>query len=183
VFDDLAVRRNFSAAPSSSRSCHWQSWRCHPNLTCSKCRYRRRTRPTGGRSAMTAGMESNDSTMFSQAATTTALIQPAFYPELPFTSKRPPEQVLDAGGRGVAEVAHRMVQVSGGPADAGLAHAAADGSGRCSGQRCVRPLVAERLRGATSPLSVPTFSRQSASALCGPTRRTCWWGRPTRCRG
>ncbi|MEU4607648.1 AAA family ATPase [Kribbella sp. NPDC023972] len=57
---------------------------------------------------------------------TTALIQPAFYPELPFTSKRPAEQVLDAGGRVLAEVAHRMVQVSGGPADAGLAHAAAD---------------------------------------------------------
>lgn len=57
---------------------------------------------------------------------TTALIQPAFYPDLPFTSKRPVEQILDAAGTGLPEVAHRLVRVNGGPADAGLAHAAAD---------------------------------------------------------
>ncbi|MFD7161403.1 AAA family ATPase [Kribbella sp. NPDC059898] len=57
---------------------------------------------------------------------TTALIQPVFYSDLPFTSKRPDEKVIDPSGVSVPEVAHRLVPVTGGIGDAGLADAAVD---------------------------------------------------------
>jgi energy-coupling factor transporter ATP-binding protein EcfA2 len=50
---------------------------------------------------------------------TTALIQPAFYPELPFTSRRPPEHITGPAGL-LPELAHRAVTTTAGPADAAL---------------------------------------------------------------
>jgi len=58
-------------------------------------------------------------------ADTTALIQPLFYPDLPFTSRRPPEHLTDAGGVLLPELAHRPVTVSGGPSDPALETACA----------------------------------------------------------
>lgn len=57
---------------------------------------------------------------------TTALIQPAFYPDLPFTSKRPPEHITDANGAVLPELAHQMVAAAGGPNDPDLTRACAD---------------------------------------------------------
>lgn len=56
---------------------------------------------------------------------TTALIQPAFYPDLPFTSKRPPEHIADSSGTGLPELAHRLVPAAGGPNDPDLTTACA----------------------------------------------------------
>lgn len=56
---------------------------------------------------------------------TTALIQPAFYPDLPFTSKRPPEHITDATGAALPELAHRAVAAAGGPNDPDLTAACA----------------------------------------------------------
>ena len=56
---------------------------------------------------------------------TTALIGPLFYPDLPFTSRRPPEHLTDAGGVLLPELAHRSVTVSGGPSDPALVTACA----------------------------------------------------------
>lgn len=53
-------------------------------------------------------------------AETTALIQPVFYPDLPFTSRRPPEHLCGASGSVVPELAHRVVAVSGGASDPAL---------------------------------------------------------------
>ena len=55
---------------------------------------------------------------------TTALIGPLFYPDLPFTSRRPPERLTDAGAV-VPELAHRLVTVCGGPSDPVLVTACA----------------------------------------------------------
>ena len=57
---------------------------------------------------------------------TTALIQPAFYPTLPFTSKRPPEHITSTGGDRLPELAHRLVAALGGPSDPALPTACAD---------------------------------------------------------
>lgn len=46
---------------------------------------------------------------------TTALIQPAFYPTLPFTSRRPPEHLTDPDGTTRPEVMARPTQVTDGP--------------------------------------------------------------------
>ena len=54
-------------------------------------------------------------------ARTTALIQPLFYPGLPFTSRRPPEHLTDSSGPDLPELAHRPVRVIGGPTDPVLA--------------------------------------------------------------
>ncbi|MEN3124022.1 AAA family ATPase [Janibacter sp. LM] len=56
---------------------------------------------------------------------TTALIQPAFYPDLPFTSKRPPEHVT-AHGEHLPEVTHHATPTTAGPADPALINAVAD---------------------------------------------------------
>lgn len=45
---------------------------------------------------------------------TTALVQTAFYPDLPFTSRRPGEFV-SLGGAALPELAHRVIQASDGP--------------------------------------------------------------------
>ena len=55
---------------------------------------------------------------------TTALVQPVFYPDLPFTSKRPPESVTLAG-RVLPELTARAVAVTQGPEDPALIGAAA----------------------------------------------------------
>lgn len=57
---------------------------------------------------------------------TTRLIQPAFYPGLPFTSKRPPEHLTGADGSVLPEVAHRPTQPSAGPSDPLLTAACAE---------------------------------------------------------
>lgn len=55
---------------------------------------------------------------------TTALIQPVFYPDLPFTSRRPPEH-LTLDGNALPELAHTPVAATNGPTDPALAHACA----------------------------------------------------------
>jgi len=57
---------------------------------------------------------------------TTALIQPAFYPGLPFTSRRPPEHLTGDDGQPLPEIAHHLVAVTGGPGDPALTVACAD---------------------------------------------------------
>lgn len=57
---------------------------------------------------------------------TTALIQPAFYPAMPFTSRRPPEHLTGPDGGALPELTHRPVAVTGGPGDPGLTAACAD---------------------------------------------------------
>jgi AAA domain-containing protein len=57
---------------------------------------------------------------------TTALIQPVFYPDLPFTSRRPDEYLVDAAGQRMPEVAAHRVQACGGPGDPVLVTACAD---------------------------------------------------------
>lgn len=57
---------------------------------------------------------------------TTALIQPAFYPSLPFTSRRPPEHISDQDGRVLPELAHQVIAAPGGPSDPALTAACAD---------------------------------------------------------
>src|SRR5690606_39034337 len=57
---------------------------------------------------------------------TTALIQPAFYPDLPFTSRRPHEHLTGADGHRLPEIAARSVTASGGTGDPALIGACAD---------------------------------------------------------
>jgi len=57
---------------------------------------------------------------------TTALIQPAFYPDLPFTSRRPPEHLTDADGHRIPELTARTVTSTAGPGDPALTSACAD---------------------------------------------------------
>jgi len=47
---------------------------------------------------------------------TTAIVQPAYYPHLPFASKRPPEHLAGPSGQ-LPEIAHRPVPAPGGPDD------------------------------------------------------------------
>ncbi len=56
---------------------------------------------------------------------TTALIQPAFYPDLPFTSRRPPEHLTDAHGDLLPEVIGHPVTANAGPGDPALTSACA----------------------------------------------------------
>lgn len=55
---------------------------------------------------------------------TTALIQPAFYPDLPFTSKRPPEH-MSLTGQVLPELTHTVVASTAGPGDPALTGACA----------------------------------------------------------
>lgn len=68
---------------------------------------------------------------------TTALIQPAFYPALPFTSRRPPEHIESQAGESLAEISNQLVKVSGGSGDPIL-------TGRCAER--VRELIGHRLQ-------------------------------------
>lgn len=77
---------------------------------------------------------------------TTALIQPAFYPALPFTSKRPPEHIaLD--GTTLTEITHRTVTATAGHGDPTLTRACADRTrtllrdGELTDHSGTRPLV------------------------------------------
>lgn len=56
---------------------------------------------------------------------TTALIQPVFYPSLPFTSRRPDEYLSSSAGSRLPEVVAHPVTVAGGPGDPGLINACA----------------------------------------------------------
>lgn len=56
---------------------------------------------------------------------TTALIQPAFYPDLAFTSRRPPEHLTSDTGTDLPEIAHQQVTVTAGPGDPALVTACA----------------------------------------------------------
>ncbi|MFE5309912.1 AAA family ATPase [Isoptericola sp. NPDC056605] len=56
---------------------------------------------------------------------TTALIQPAFYPDLPFTSRRPPEHLTDAHGDRLPEITGHAVTANAGPGDPALTNACA----------------------------------------------------------
>jgi hypothetical protein len=76
---------------------------------------------------------------------TTALVQPAYYPHLPFESLRPPEHVIGPHGA-LPEIAHRPVPAPGGPDDPVLTAA-------CAGR--VRELLdghALRIPGGQRPL-------------------------------
>lgn len=57
---------------------------------------------------------------------TTALIQPVFYPDLPFTSRRPDEFLVGSDGERMPELAAHMVNATGGPGDPALVGACAD---------------------------------------------------------
>jgi hypothetical protein len=56
---------------------------------------------------------------------TTSLVQSRFYPQLPFTSRRPPEH-LSRRGTALPELAHRRVRVVNGATDAALIRAAVE---------------------------------------------------------
>lgn len=58
--------------------------------------------------------------------TTTALIQPAFYPDLPFSSRRPPEHLNTASGTALPELSTQPVTGTAGPTDPAFTHACAD---------------------------------------------------------
>jgi hypothetical protein len=57
---------------------------------------------------------------------TTRLIQPRFYPDMPFTSRRPPEHLTTASGDPLPEVTSRAVTASSGPGDPNLTGTCAD---------------------------------------------------------
>ena len=59
-------------------------------------------------------------------AATTRLIQPVFYPILPFTSRRPDEHLSDPNGHQLAEVTATPVTGSAGPGDPAFTHTCAD---------------------------------------------------------
>jgi AAA domain len=56
---------------------------------------------------------------------TTALVQPVFYPSLPFTSRRPAERITGPAGA-VPEIAHQAITTTAGPGDPLLPIACAD---------------------------------------------------------
>lgn len=81
---------------------------------------------------------------------TTALIQPAFYPDLPFTSRRPPEHLADPDGSALPEIAHQPLTVTAGPGDPALVAACAERARALLGAtvttvRGTRPVTAEDL--------------------------------------
>lgn len=57
---------------------------------------------------------------------TTAIVQPVFYPALPFESRRPDEYLTGAPGERLPEIAAHPVPVTAGPCDAALVGACAD---------------------------------------------------------
>ncbi len=57
---------------------------------------------------------------------TSALVQPAFYPSLPFASRRPPEHLSTTTGTPLPEVTHHPITVTAGPGDPALIRACAD---------------------------------------------------------
>lgn len=58
--------------------------------------------------------------------TTTALIQPVFYPDLPFTSRRPAEHLAAPDGTPLPEVTTHSIPVTAGPGDRTLTGTCAD---------------------------------------------------------
>lgn len=57
---------------------------------------------------------------------TTQLVQPIFYPRLPFESRRPDEHLTSPAGTIVEEITTTLVPVTGGPGDPSLVEACAD---------------------------------------------------------
>jgi len=70
---------------------------------------------------------------------TTALIQPVFYPDLPFTSRRPDEFVKGDDGDRLPEIVAHRVRVAGGPGDPALVGACADLARGLLGRAMVTP--------------------------------------------
>lgn len=90
---------------------------------------------------------------------TTALVQPAFYADLPFTSRRPPEHISDAAAP-LPEVAHHLVTAHGGPGDPALAHACADRA---------RALIATDL---TTPNGIRPLTAQDIAVVTSHVNQT-----------
>ncbi len=61
---------------------------------------------------------------------TTALVQPTFYPDLPFTSRRPPEHLATPDGDPLPEISTQTVTTTAGPSDPALVHACSDAARR-----------------------------------------------------
>ena len=101
---------------------------------------------------------------------TTALIQPAFYAELPFTSARPPRHI-QLGETMLPELSVQLVSTLAGPGDPGLAAAAAARVRDCSAApRVVDADGNERhLQATTLPSSRRMSSRRVPSPRGSPT--------------
>jgi hypothetical protein len=95
---------------------------------------------------------------------TTALIQPAFYADLPFVSARPPRHVLLAG-RALPELSPRLVPTRAGPGDPGLAAAAADRVRELLADGLVVDEAGTRRALASGDLAVITPHVEQASAV------------------
>lgn len=93
---------------------------------------------------------------------TTSLVQPAFYPDLPFTSRRPPEHLTDDAGSPVPEVAHRIVTVNGGQGDPALTHACADRAQALVGAVLTTPDGTRELTAADVGVVTPHVNQASA---------------------
>lgn len=81
---------------------------------------------------------------------TTSLIQPVFYPNLPFTTRRPDEHLSDPHGHRLPEVTTHSLAGAAGPGDPAFAHACADRARDLLGhalttQDGIRPIVAADL--------------------------------------
>ena len=103
---------------------------------------------------------------------TTALIQPAFYPDLPFTSRRPPEHLADRDGTPLPEIAHRPVAVTAGPGDPVLVAACADRTralldSTVTTEQGTRPVVAEDLAVVCAHVTQAAAVRATLADLAG----------------
>ncbi len=87
-------------------------------------------------------------------ADTTALIQPAFYPGLPFTSRRPPEHLTTSGGQQTPEVTYRPLTCPSGPTDPNLLTACANR---------VRELLTHSL---TTPTDTRPLRPEDVAVIC-----------------
>jgi hypothetical protein len=94
---------------------------------------------------------------------TTRLIQPVFYPDMPFGSRRPDEHVAGPGGP-LPEIAHRIVRVTRGYSDPALARACAARAGELlAGHHVVTPDGTRPLTAAD--IAVVTAHVSQASAV------------------
>lgn len=92
---------------------------------------------------------------------TTALIQPAFYPDLPFTSKRPPEHIT-AHGNPLPEITHHATTTTAGPADPALITAVTDRARALIGTDLTTPDGTRAITPADLAVVVPHVAQAAA---------------------
>jgi len=113
---------------------------------------------------------------------TCALVSQHFYPQMPFTSRRPDEAVIAPDGTVLPEIISRPTEARNGPTDPALLTALAEWVRELTGHDYRRGGRCEALTAQDIAVVCPTSPKPVRCGRCWPTFPMCWSAPSTRCK-